>query len=96
MRISRPNSDEGKTVFWCFVGAILSWVIFGLCALFAKLVGCEPNEAGAGLCEIAGLNLMPSLSWLSVVSAVSAFLMAPVLLFVAAVSGVVCFFRGEW
>ena len=43
-----------------------------------------------------GINWMPIWGWVAVIVAICAFLMTPVLLIVAALSGVICLVRREW
>jgi hypothetical protein len=78
------------------MGAALSWTLLGAIAGLSLLTGCEPNEAGAGACIALGINWMPIWSWFATIVAICAFVMTPVLLIVATLSGVVCLVRRTW
>lgn len=96
MNIWRPQTAEGKTVLWCLVGVLVSWLAFGLCNVAATATGCELNEGMAGTCMFLGINWMPWFSGLAMCVGIAAFFLSPVALFIALGCGTRSLVRREW
>ena len=94
--LPRPSTTLGRTIilmFWCVICFLL---IFGFVYGVSSALGCQPNEAGTGICMLGPVNIMTPLSMLGFLGGAGLFLVGPLLIVISLVSGLVCIARRRW
>ena len=95
-RSKRPTTTIGRTpifLLWCIL-----WfgIATGLSFTVSKVLGCEVNEAGAGICMLGPIDIMQPLTVLSFAALLGLFALVPSFLVASVIAGVAFLVRGRW
>ena len=96
MSLLHPQSGSSRICLICIWLALGSAFFFAFMYAVVTITGCGVNEAGAGSCEVLGIELISPLSVLSMLAAIYFFVGAPVLLITALVAGAMSALRRRW
>jgi hypothetical protein len=88
MNSPEPSAGAGRTSLDCIKLVVLIVAFFLLTIAVEEVTGCRFNEGGIGTCKILGVELFSFLNTVTMVANYSLVFLAPILVLVAAITGV--------